>query len=87
MRSITKPEKKIKMALDREFPPPDRIEIEPGFQDNLHVTVISGKFKGKTEKQKQDMLWQALYESDALTDADRSKISLIRHLTPGEVPP
>lgn len=84
MRSSTSLEKKIGTALSKSFSPPDCVKFEPGYQDNVHVLVVSGKFRGKTEKQKQDMLWQAIDESEALTAADKVRISLILPLTPDE---
>lgn len=86
MGSTASLEKKIRTALEKSFPPPDRVESEPGYHDNLHVIVVSSRFSGKTEKQKQDLLWQALDESEKLTDADKVRISLILPLTPDEVP-
>lgn len=64
--------------------PSDTVDVSDGFQDNVHVVVVSRQFDGMREKEKQDMLW-SLIESGGLTDVEKVKISMILPYSPGEL--
>jgi ribosomal protein L37AE/L43A len=66
---------KVKEVLGRNFPG-SSIDIKPGFRDNIHVTVTTNQFAGRTESQRTEMLWKAIRDK-GLTNAERSKISLL----------
>lgn len=62
-----------------------QVDVTDGFNKNIHVTVISGYFKGMPEERKQDALWKAV-DSTELTQDDKQLISLILPFAPDEVP-
>ena len=55
-----------------------------GIRDNIHVVVMSRRFDDMLEKEKQDLLWKIIDESD-LTEEEKLRISLIVPLSPDEV--
>jgi hypothetical protein len=77
----------IKAILEEAFRkvfPNDTVDISDGYQDNIHVLVVSRRFDAMTEKDKQDALWQIIDETD-LTDAEKASISLVMPVSPAEV--
>jgi stress-induced morphogen len=52
----------VKRALKKRFPDALNIRTEPGYQGRVHVRVVSPKFDGLTEKQKQELLWDIFRE-------------------------
>lgn len=54
------------------------------YQDNIHIVVVSRKFSGKSENEKQDMLWRVIETSD-LSEMDKNKISLLAPYSPEEL--
>ena len=80
-----KPEIKaiLEQAFRAEFPN-DTVDISDGYQNNIHVLVVSRRFDGMSEKDKQDALWQIIDGTD-LTDAEKALISLIMPVSPAEV--
>ena len=83
MPADAKLKKKIKGILAKVFPG-ETVDVSDGLGTNIHVVVVSGKFKGKREKQKQEMLWGAIDKS-ILTDAEKVKISLILPYSPSDL--
>lgn len=83
----SKADPKLKEAitgiLKAEFPN-DTVDVSDGYQDNMHIVVVSRKFDNKTQKARQDMIWKALDKS-SLTDLEKSKISLIIPYSPAEL--
>jgi hypothetical protein len=55
-----------------------------GYQDNIHIIVVSRKFSGRSENEKQDMIWN-LIETGDLSDSDNNKISLVIPYSPEEL--
>ncbi len=68
--------KKIEELLCKEFNENSTVDVSDGYQDNIHIVVVSRKFSGKSENEKQDILWSVIETSD-LSDLDKNKISLI----------
>jgi len=73
----------IAQAFRAEFPT-DTVDVSDGYQDNLHVVVVSRRFDGLSESDKQDLVWQLIDESD-LTEDGKSLISLVMPLSPSEL--
>ena len=76
--------KKIEELLRKEFNENSTVDVSDGYQDNIHIVVVSNKFSGKSENEKQDMLWNVIEASD-LSDFDKNKISLIIPYSPAEL--
>lgn len=75
--------KKIETILRTEYPG-DTVDVSDGYRDNIHIIVVSRKFDGMREKEKQDMLWSAIDKSN-LSDAEKVKISLILPYSPADL--
>jgi hypothetical protein len=75
--------KRIEQYLRPLFPE-DTVDVSDGYHDNIHVVVVSRKFDGMTEKQKQDYLW-GLIDKGSFNDPEKAKISLIIPASPGEL--
>ncbi len=84
MRADPKIKKIIEELLRNEFNKNSTVDITDGYQDNIHVVVVSRKFSGKSEKEKEDMIWSVIETSD-LSDSDKNKISLIVPYSPEEL--
>ncbi|RLB99599.1 MAG: hypothetical protein DRI57_33370 [Deltaproteobacteria bacterium] len=76
--------KKIEVLLRREFSENSAVDVSDGYQDNIHIVVVSRKFSGRSESEKQDMLWN-LIETGALSESDKNRISLIVPYSPEEL--
>jgi hypothetical protein len=50
----------------------------------LDIIVVSRKFSGRSENEKQDMIWN-LIETGDLSDSDKNKISLVIPYSPEEL--
>jgi acid stress-induced BolA-like protein IbaG/YrbA len=75
--------KKIEDILRKEFPG-ETVDVSDGYNDNIHVVVVSRKFDGMREKEKQELLWKPIDEGN-LTDSEKVKISLILPYSPGDL--
>ena len=75
--------KKIENILGVQFPG-ETVDVSDGHGDNIHVIVVSRKFDGMREKEKQELLWGAIDKSN-LSDAEKVKISLILPYSPGDL--
>jgi hypothetical protein len=76
-------QRKIKQALRKEFSgTADRILIREGFEDLLHLYVVSPKFRHKDLRQKVDMIADLLISS--LEPDEWGRVSLMVGLTPAE---
>lgn len=49
----------VKRALRREFPE-DTIATTEGYQGRVRVKVVSERFNGMSERDRQDLLWEIL---------------------------
>jgi hypothetical protein len=74
---------KLKLALQKAFPN-DTVDISDGYQDNIHVLVVSRRFDPLTEKQKQEMLWSLIDGTD-LTKKEKQLISLVYPVSVAEL--
>jgi hypothetical protein len=64
---------KIKQNLRRAFPE-ETVDTRPGYMGRVHVLVVSRRFNGMSERQKQDLFWEILRvespdEAEAVTVA------------------
>lgn len=73
----------LEQAFRAEFPN-DTVDISDGYQNNIHVLVVSRRFDAMAEKDKQDALWRIIDGTD-LTDAEKVTISLVMPVSPAEV--
>ncbi len=63
----------------------DYVLVEPsGYQNKIHVKVVSAVFNGMTEREKQSRLWDVIDDSP-LNDEEKGAISLILPFTPSEL--
>ena len=51
---------KVKDALRRAFPDNSTIVTSEGYGGRVHAKVVSERFNGINEREKQDILWNAL---------------------------
>lgn len=75
--------KKIETIISAEFPG-ETVDVSDGHGDNVHVIVVSRKFAGMREKEKQELLWGAIDKSN-LSDEEKVKISLILPYSPSDL--
>lgn len=73
----------LEQALRQEFPK-DTVDISDGYQDNIHVLVVSRKFDELDHQQKQDYLWKII-DSCKLTKQEKLLISLVFPVSPSEL--
>lgn len=73
----------IRSALRAEFPL-DTVDVSDGYRDNIHVLVVSRKFDGMGEEEKQDLVWN-LIDRSQLTENEKRQISLIITFSPAQL--
>ena len=76
--------KTIYDAFRRAFPDDALVDISDGYQENIHVMVVSRSFDGMAEREKQDWLWSIL-DSTELTDEEKGLVSLLYPVSPAEI--
>jgi stress-induced morphogen len=74
---------KLEMALRAAFSN-DTVDISNGYKGNVHVLVVSRKFDGKSEYERQELL-HALIRDAGLTKPQQGKISLLLAMSPSEI--
>ncbi len=75
---------KLEAVLKREFPA-ETVDVTPsGVRDNVHVVVVSRRFDGMTEPQKQDFLWSIIDRSN-LSKAEKLRITMLLPVSPREL--
>ncbi len=74
---------KIEASLRAEFPN-DTVDVSDGYKGNVHVLVVSRRFDGKSEYERQEMLHQAI-NAAGLTKPQTGKISLLLAMSPAEI--
>jgi stress-induced morphogen len=57
--NYTEEEQRVISALRNEFPQ-DTIDTTEGYNGRVHVKVVSRRFNGRSEADKQQMLWDIL---------------------------
>ena len=86
-RGTSRPREEVKQALEvalrKEFPD-DTVDISDGYQDNIHVLVVSRRFDPLSEQEKQDLLWGIIDATD-LTKDEKVLISLVLPYSPSEI--
>jgi stress-induced morphogen len=65
----------VTQGLRRAFPH-DTIDIREGYKGRIHVLVVSDRFNGMTERQKQDLFWEILKE-ESPEEADAVSVAVI----------
>jgi len=76
--------KKIQELLKPEFPD-SLVDVSPsGIRDNIHVKVVSRRFDGMRDHERQDFLWSLIDTSD-LSQEQKLQISLILPLSPADL--
>jgi stress-induced morphogen len=70
--NYTEEANRVEAALRKEFPQ-DTIDTTQGYNGRVHVKVVSRRFNGKTEPEKQQMLWEILNRH---LEADAQAVSL-----------
>ena len=56
----TQEAQKVEQVLRRAFPENTIIETEPGYQGRVRVKLVPSRLNGKSEREKQDDLWEIL---------------------------
>jgi len=77
----------VKRRLEQAFRvrfPTDTVDVSDGYQDNIHVLVVSRQLDDMSEADKQDVMWQIIDGTD-LTPPEKALISLVMPLSPSEV--
>jgi hypothetical protein len=67
--------KRIIQDAFRDLFPHDTVDVSDGYEDNIHVLVVSRQFDKMREKQKQDVMWKII-DSTPLTAGEKAMISL-----------
>jgi stress-induced morphogen len=67
--------RKVEEGLRRAFPQ-DTLELREGYRGHVHVLVVSNRFNGKTERQKQDLFWEIL-RAEAPDTADAVSVAIV----------
>jgi len=73
----------LEESLRRQFPN-DTVDISDGYEQNIHVLVVSRQFDGMAEEDKQDLV-RGILDRTPLTDDEKSLISLVLPLSPGQI--
>jgi acid stress-induced BolA-like protein IbaG/YrbA len=61
----------------------DFVDVSDGYDNNLHVVVVSRKFEGKRLSEKQDLIWSQLFSN--LSEEDWGRVTLSVGVTPEEI--
>lgn len=74
---------RIEAALRQEFPT-DTVDVTAGYANNVHIVIVSRRFDGLGEGEKQDLLWSIL-DHASFTDAEKGRISLMLAYSPANL--
>lgn len=83
MPASPEPKQKLEAILGSAFPG-ETVDVSDGYADNVHIVVVSKKFRGMHEKEKQELLWSAITAGD-LSDDEKVRSSLIMPYSPDEL--
>ena len=61
----------------------DFVDISDGFDDNIHIVVVSRKFDGCRTKEKEDLIWSELDQN--LSPEEWGRVSLSIGASPDEI--
>lgn len=73
----------LQEALRHRFPN-DTVDISDGYQEHIHVVVVSREFDEMTEREKQQVLWQIIDKTNLIPE-EKDLISLIYPVSPAEL--
>ncbi len=82
-RSRAAVKRALEQSLRKRFPN-DTVDISDGYEQNIHVLVVSRQFDGMVEENKQDLVW-GIIDGSNLTDNEKSLISLVLPLSPAQI--
>ncbi len=63
--------------------PDDSVDVSDGWDDNVHVVIVSRKFDGKRMKEKHDLIWSELVQK--LEPEEWGQVSLSVGVSPEEI--
>ncbi len=66
--------KRVDGLFRKEFGPNVSIHTDEGWRGRIHVKIVSSAFDGRTEHEKQEMVWEVLRRELA---ADAQAVSLV----------
>ncbi|QYK46992.1 MAG: hypothetical protein KF838_09365 [Phycisphaeraceae bacterium] len=75
--------RKLETSLRETFSN-DLVDISDGYKGNVHVLVVSRRFDGKSEFERQEMLHEII-RTAGLTKQQMGKISLLLAMSPSEI--
>ncbi len=84
---MTRSQPDIKAILDKAFRnefPKDTVDVSDGYQENIHVLIVSRRFDSMNEQEKIDCLWSIIDGTD-LSGDEKRLISLTLALSPAEI--
>jgi len=61
----------------------DFVDVSDGFDDLIHIVVISRKFDGRRMTEKEDLIWSELFQN--LSPGEWGKVSLSIGASPDEI--
>ena len=61
----------------------DFVDVSNGFDNLIHIVVISRKFDGRNMKEKEDLIWSELFQN--LSPGEWGKVSLSIGASPDEI--
>lgn len=61
----------------------DFVDVSDGFDDFIHIVVVSRKFDGRRMKEKEDLIWSELAHN--LSPEEWGKVSLSIGASPDEI--
>ncbi len=76
--------KQILLGAIKSVFPEDTVDVSDGYRDNIHVLVVSRKFDGRPDQEKQDMIWDPI-NACGLSDDEKLLISLALPLSPADI--
>ena len=79
MKSREEIKKIIERKLREQFPH-DTVDISDGYQDRIHIIVVSRKFDEMTDKDATEYLWSLI--QNAIEEDEQTLISLIIPYSP-----
>lgn len=77
--------KKIHDTLKRGYfsDSTDFVDVSDGFDNLIHIVIVSRKFDGRRMKEKEDLIWSQLYKN--LSEEEWGKVSLSVGASPDEI--
>ena len=83
----SRPRDEIKSLIEKAFRvrfATDTVDVSDGYQDNIHVMVVSRQLDDMSEAEKQDLMWRIIDGTD-LTAPEKALISLVMPVSPSEI--